>query len=130
MIVVDASVAVHALTNLAEYGGHARDLVSADPAWVVPDHWTIEIVSALRGLERAGLITDGDATVALRQLPTISVEAVPTIDLLDEIWELRPNFTAYDAAYVAIAAQRDLTLVTADERLARAAVGQCRVELV
>jgi predicted nucleic acid-binding protein len=44
-------------------------------------------------------------------------------------WQSRRQISGYDAAYVALAVARDLTLITADARLARAAVGHCRVEL-
>ena len=40
--------------------------------------------------------------------------------LLDRILELRANFSAYDATYVALAERMNAGLVTADERLARA----------
>lgn len=36
------------------------------------------------------------------------------------VWLLRPNLTAYDACYVALARQLEATLVTRDERTARA----------
>jgi predicted nucleic acid-binding protein len=45
------------------------------------------------------------------------------------MWQLRANISGYDAAYVALAESRQLTLVTADGRLARAATQYCRVEL-
>jgi predicted nucleic acid-binding protein len=40
--------------------------------------------------------------------------------LLTRVLELRENFTAYDAAYVALAEQLRANLLTADEPLARA----------
>ena len=39
--------------------------------------------------------------------------------LLDRIWQLRQNLTAYDAAYVALAEVLDAALLTCDVRLAR-----------
>lgn len=60
----------------------------------------------------------------------MGVETVPVDDLLTRMWQLKANISAYDAAYVALAERRDLTLVTADAKLARAATGYCRVELV
>jgi predicted nucleic acid-binding protein len=46
------------------------------------------------------------------------------------MWRVKDRIGAYAAAYVAVAATRQLTLVTADARLARAATGYCAVELV
>jgi predicted nucleic acid-binding protein len=45
------------------------------------------------------------------------------------MWQLRANISGYDAAYVALAESRDLTLVTSDGRLAQGAAGCCRIEL-
>ena len=51
-------------------------------------------------------------------------------DLVSRMWQLKANISAYDAAYVALAEWRGLTLVTADGRLARACAEYCRIELV
>lgn len=44
----------------------------------------------------------------------------PTTPVLDAIWDLRANFSAYDACYVALARTHVCQLVTGDARLARA----------
>ena len=49
--------------------------------------------------------------------------------LFRRIWELRDNFTAYDAAYVALAEGLKIPLITLDARLAKAAPPTIRVEL-
>ena len=49
---------------------------------------------------------------------------------LPAIWEMRDNFSAYDAAYVALARELGATLVTRDARLAGAVGKRARVELV
>ncbi len=50
--------------------------------------------------------------------------------LLDRVWALRKNLTAYDAVYVALAEALDAILLTCDVRLARAPGIGKRVELV
>ena len=130
MIVVDASAAVNALVYGADRGSRGRARLAADPAWVVPEHWTVEIFSAVRRNVAAGLLADAVGAAVLQGLRGATFETVPTVQLLGAMWEMRANVSAYDAPYVAIAAQYDLTLVTADQRMARAAIGQCRVELV
>ena len=45
-------------------------------------------------------------------------------------WELRDNLTVYDAAYVALAELLDVTLVTADGKLAKAAGPRCLIEVL
>ena len=39
--------------------------------------------------------------------------------LLGRIWELRHNFTAYDAAYIALAEATGSVLYTSDEKLSK-----------
>jgi predicted nucleic acid-binding protein len=50
--------------------------------------------------------------------------------LLDRIWELRENLTAYDAAYVALAEGLNATLVTRDRKLSAVPVLRGSIELV
>jgi predicted nucleic acid-binding protein len=50
--------------------------------------------------------------------------------LLPRIWDLRPNLTAYDATYVALAEALDAPLLTCDRRIARAPGHSARIELV
>ena len=45
------------------------------------------------------------------------------------MWQIRESVSGYDAAYVALAEARDLTLVIADARLAKTATPFCRLEL-
>jgi predicted nucleic acid-binding protein len=49
---------------------------------------------------------------------------------LARIWELRPNLTAYDAVYVALAEALGAVLLTRDRRIAAAPRHRARVELV
>jgi len=44
---------------------------------------------------------------------------MPLAPLLQRIWELRENLTAYDAAYVTLAERIDGPLVTCDGKLVR-----------
>ena len=46
------------------------------------------------------------------------------------VWALRPNLTAYDASYVALAEGLRAPLLTRDERLVRAAGNRATIELV
>lgn len=90
----------------------------------------LEVASALRRLVRTPGVDPDDARrslAGLAQLPgLVRHEHFP---LLPRIWDLRDNFSAYDAAYVALAERLDLPLVTLDARLARAAGRFCSVEL-
>jgi len=50
--------------------------------------------------------------------------------VLDRIWELRDNLSAYDAGYIALAERLGCALVTADARLSRALGIRCPVTVV
>lgn len=129
MIVTDASV----LTNLPLYtderGAVAREALGQDTAWAAPEHWKAEVFSAVRGLTIGRKVSLPTARRAVLRIPQLSVDSVTLDGLLLRMWDMRSNITGYDAAYVALAETQDLTLVTADRRLAGAAVGYCRVEL-
>ncbi len=50
--------------------------------------------------------------------------------LVERIWELRDNASAYDAVYIALAEGLGATLLTGDAALARIPGVRCPVELV
>jgi predicted nucleic acid-binding protein len=125
VIVLDASAAIAALLN----DGLARRLISAE-AINAPHLIDTEIISSLRRQSGAGVVSAEDARRALdvwTQLGIIRYAAVP---LMNRVWELRQNITAYDATYVALAEALDCPLVTADARLSRAPGIDCAVTVV
>jgi predicted nucleic acid-binding protein len=50
--------------------------------------------------------------------------------LLERAWELRDTVRSWDALYVALAEALDATLLTLDERLARADGPRCTIDVV
>jgi predicted nucleic acid-binding protein len=76
-------------------------------------------MSALRKLAAAGLIDAGHAEAYVANLAALPAERYSHLDLLGRMWELRHNFTAYDAAYVALAERLNATLYTTDKKLLR-----------
>ena len=132
MIVPDAS-AVALL--FADPGSDSRvdaatRVLTDDPEWVVPEIWRTEMLSVFRGLSLGSKLTDQDADRALRWLQTITVITAPSGPCLARMWELRRNLSTNDAGYVAVAESHDLTLVTADVRIAKAGVARCAVRTV
>jgi predicted nucleic acid-binding protein len=129
VVVVDASVIAPALTNEEELGDRLRERLERERL-VAPALIDLEFASAWRGQVRAGRLSAGRAKAAFSDLAALPVERAPHGPLMGRIWELRDNLSAYDASYVALAESLDTTLLTGDERLARAPGIQCEVELL
>lgn len=97
---------------------------------LVPSLCDVEIVSVLRRLVRQRRLPAGVAEGMLRDYLTLRLVRFEHRPLVPRMFELRDIFTAYDAAYVALAEAADAPLVTADRRLARAAARLRTVEIV
>jgi predicted nucleic acid-binding protein len=129
MIVVDASVLANALVYADDRGHRARAVLGRDPEWAAPEHWKAEVFSVLRGLTLGRKITPAVGERGVGRIPRLGIETVPLDEYLPRMWQIRESISGYDAAYVALAEARDLTLVTADAKLAKAATPYCRLEL-
>lgn len=129
MIVVDASVVVAALADDGADGDMARSRLRGERL-VAPHLIDIEVVSAWRRMATAGALDARRAELALDDLRALRLERIGHLRLLERCWALRDNLTAYDAAYVALAELLDVTLLTADSRLAGAAGVDCAIELM
>ncbi|HEY0216812.1 MAG TPA: type II toxin-antitoxin system VapC family toxin [Cellulomonas sp.] len=127
MIVLDASAFALVFTGDDPRADEADRVLRADPAWLVPEHWYVEVLAVIRGLLLGGKLDQAGADAAVSTLTSATVGVVPTASLLTRMWQVRANLSTYDAAYVAAAEAHDLTLVTADARIARAGVARCPV---
>jgi predicted nucleic acid-binding protein len=87
-------------------------------------------VSALRGLGQRIARLERVIPDALRHLARFPIRRMPLVPLLDRMWELRANVTAYDAAYVALAEQLGAPVITCDGKLASASGPRCAFELI
>jgi predicted nucleic acid-binding protein len=130
VIVVDASVFAHALLDEGPLGVRCRVALEADDRWIAPQHWTVEVLSVIRRNLLGGKITDGQAGRAVEALERLDPEVPLTRVLVRRIWELRPNLTSYDAAYVAAAEAYGCALLTADGQLARAPGIRCSLQVI
>ncbi len=130
MIVLDASAIVELLLSTGP--GQATAERIADPALGLhtPHLADVEVTQALRRLVREGEIDTRSARSALSDLRALDLERHAHEPLLDRVWALRENLTAYDAVYVALAEALETTLLTCDVRLARAPGLGGRVELI
>lgn len=127
MIVVDASVVAPALADDDADGDRARERLQGERL-VAPELLDLEVVAVVRKALLAGVLDERRAAMALADLADLDLERVRHRPLLVRIWELHPNITAYDAAYVALAETIEATLVTADRRLSQATGPRCQME--
>lgn len=111
------------------HDGPARRLLAYERVHV-PHLIDIEVASALRRSAARGALTPDQAWAALDTWRRLAVTRYPVTALLDRVWELRTNVSAYDASYVALAEQLGCALVTADARPARAPGVLCTLTVV
>jgi predicted nucleic acid-binding protein len=83
----------------------------------VPHLIDVEVVSALRRLAGNQRIDAHRAAEFLSGLAALPAERYAHAPLIDRMWELRYNFTAYDATYIALAEATGSVLYTCDEKL-------------
>ena len=129
MIVADASVIAEALVDDGARGDRFRLRLRGERL-SAPHLVDVEVVSALRRQSAAGLLDARRAALALTDLQELPLRRFPHTPLMARCWELRNNLTVYDASYVALAELFEITLVTADQRLARSPGLRCTVEVI
>ena len=129
MIVVDASVVIEVLLR-SDVGAELEErLVEGDDPLHAPHLMDVEVAHALRRCAAHGDIDERHGGNALADLAAMSIERHPHQPLLERIWQLRHNLTAYDAAYLALAERLDAPLLTRDSGLASVGGHRARVEL-
>lgn len=130
LAVIDASVlaAFYAADDPRRVDIIAR--LTTDDALFAPAHIDAEVVSALRGMARDNPALDRTVPGALTHLAGFPIRRMPLHPLLERMWALRHNVTAYDAAYVALAERLDSPLITCDAKLVSAAGPICRFDLI
>jgi predicted nucleic acid-binding protein len=130
LIVLDASAALAIFLNAGPGARSIGERISRPEETLhVPHLFEVEVLHALRRLSLGGVVSSERALLALGRLRDTQFERYPHTALLDRIWALRSNLTAYDAAYVALAEALDAPLVTRDARLAHAPGIRAEVEV-
>jgi len=119
MIVLDASALVDVVIDQPTKTWVLEQL-EATPV-CAPAHQLAEVLSALGRLVRAGELDLRLATEAAIEASALQQELVPPeADHLVQALEMQDRIRVLDGLYVALAQDRGATLVTTDERLARA----------
>jgi predicted nucleic acid-binding protein len=107
LIVLDASAAVEVLLNTASGRRLADRLRSPRVSLHAPHLIDLEVAQTLRRYVREAAISEEREQLALEHLSQLDLNRYAHDTFLRRIWELKENFTSYDAAYVALAETLD-----------------------
>jgi predicted nucleic acid-binding protein len=129
LIVADASAVLEVLLNPPAAAEIARLLFADGESIHVPHVIDIEVLQVLRRYARTDL-SGVRVEKALEIYAGIALNRHSHAILAPRIWELRHNWTAYDAAYIALAEALDAPLITRDRALASGSGHLARVLVV
>jgi len=130
LIVLDASALLELLLVTPAGVSVAKRIASERETLHAPQLIDLEVLQVLRRFAASGALDPGRAEQALEDLQSLDLERYPHQPLLDRVWQLRANVTAYDAAYLALAEALLAPLLTFDARLAGAAGHTAQIELL
>jgi predicted nucleic acid-binding protein len=126
VIVADASAVGDFLLDFPNAAA-IRAVLAEHSTIHVPEHFHIEVISMLRRRALHGELDEPRRAQALSDLRELRVVRYADIELLPRVWELHERLSAYDAAYLALAHELDLALITCDAALAEVARGEGRL---
>ena len=129
MIVLDASAAVDWLLRTAAGERIEQRIYAGHETLHTVYLLDVEFAQVLRRLVREGSLTPKRAEEAIEDVAALRITRYAPVLLLQRIWMLRHNLSAYDGAYVALAEKLHATLITRDQRIAAAAGHMVLVEV-
>jgi len=129
MIVLDASATVDWLLQTIAGQRIEHRIYSPRESLHAPHLLDLEVAQVLRRLVREGSVPAKRADEAVQDLLALRLTRYPHVILLPRVWQLRHNFSAYDAAYIGLAEKLGAPLITRDARLASAPGHAATVEL-
>jgi predicted nucleic acid-binding protein len=118
MIVVDSSALLEVLLRTPEAEAVEARLFEERETLHAPHLLDVEVAQVIRRYAMAGEIDGKRGSEALADLGDFPIRRYPHDILLQRVWTLRGNFTAYDAVYIALAEALNARLLTRDRRLA------------
>lgn len=130
MKVIDASALVELLIGTPRGLLVAEALSDETQSIHMPHLADVEVAHVLRRLVALKAIPERTAAEAIADLQDLDIDRHAHDPLLERIWELRGNVSAYDATYLALSEVLGATLLTCDRRLAKSADRSARVEVV
>jgi predicted nucleic acid-binding protein len=130
VIVVDASIASEILLSRGGASAALERLFGKTEDLHAPQLFDAEVAHVIRGARLDDDISDEAGEIAISFLRAFPVTRHSHRPLLERVWALRQNVTAYDAMYVALAELLNAPLVTRDARLARSSGHTARIEFI
>jgi len=119
VIVLDTSALVDYLIGGPPSAWVETQLRSASSVHV-PHVVDVEVVGSLRKLVANRAVSDEVASEAISELEDLDLVRYGHLPFVEQMWSLRHNLSAADAAFVSLAEALAAPLVTTDLRLARA----------
>ena len=107
MIVADASVLMEVLLRTAVGTEVEKQLFAPGQTIHIPYLTDLEVLQVLRRYLRKRVLSAVRGRQAIDDYADMPLNRYPHGVLLPRIWDLRDNFTAYDAAYIALAEALD-----------------------
>jgi predicted nucleic acid-binding protein len=129
MIVLDASAAVDWLLQTAAGQRIENRIYSRSETLHTPHLLDLEVTQVLRRLTRQGVVSVRRANEVVQDLLDLRITRYPHTLFVPQIWQLRHNFSAYDAAYIVLAEKLGAALVTRDAQLASASGHTANIEV-
>jgi predicted nucleic acid-binding protein len=129
VVVVDSSAVLDVLLGNRSAPALRKRFLKEDERLQAPHLIDLEVLQVIRRHARFGDLDVARARIAIDDHRRMPIERHRHDSFLSLIWQLRNNFTAYDAVYVALGIALNATLITADTPLARAAESFLPVEV-
>jgi predicted nucleic acid-binding protein len=129
--VLDASAILEYLTDVRDRRSAIKPILEGpDTHCLTLEFCDLEVLAAVRAMVLRGDVSVSRAVRSVKTYHDLPLTRHGHGPLLPRIWELRANFSPYDAAYVVLAEVLDAKLVTADDRLRLAARTHTRLDVV
>ena len=130
MIVIDASAMIEVLLRTPAAESVEQRIFGLRDTIHAPHLLDVEVAQVLRKYSLAKDLADSRGREALDILADFPLRRHSHEMLLERVWQLRNNLSAYDAVYVSLAEALEGTLITCDKRLAGATGHNATIELV
>jgi predicted nucleic acid-binding protein len=120
-VVADASALVEYLFGTSRARAIGTIIEAENVELHAPSLCDIEVAAVVRRALLSRRLRENRAAEAILDYLDLPLTRHGHTALIARVVQLRPNFSAYDAAYIALAERLSAELLTADEALSRAA---------